>query len=770
MDGSKGAFHQTYRLLIPIAGTAALFVGFLLSPPEEFHFSLFIFLAASFALIFYTPLHLLNSRFYLSNILVMVSSLLIGIRMTSLVFLTGLVGGVLLEWFVPRAGPSKRPVRTLAWEAGYLLGVNLIPLVVITLMFGWYRDPGPQFLAGIDAAAIVLNAALVFGLFHGVLFWAGSRLTQQPSYLNLRWDSLALILLEVLPALLSFQLIIAFPVLDQNALVVLGILTILLSILLNYLSTPRLELERRLHELSAFREVSKTLPSETDLEKMLSVLYQQTKDILGVENFYIALFDSEKEEIWYPLAVKDGVRQLWPRRKILDRLTDRVILEGRPILIPNHGEEELQRIGLPAGEDAPSAWVGVPLQAGDYTTGCLAAFSTALQASFSENDLHLLSILAGLASPAVEIALHNALLTRDFLVGRDRLTTVLNSVQDGILLLDPDGRIQLANERIQELTALDQSDFIGKKFADLPQNALRVLGYPTDDAELPNLHPFSEKPVKLSFKIEGVSPERCIDRMVFPVQSQDGQVIGWVLTVRDVTEEVANREAQELINETLVHDLRAPVSSVISALEMIQDAHASGDPTGLIAPTLQIAQRIAQRVLGMVVTLLEIARLQSGKFMLDLTTVEMHSLVDGVFAEFSGPARENSIKLINEIPTDLPAIEVDRGKILRLLNNLIDNALKFSEAGGEVRITAGYLDEDQLAFRVSDTGPGIPEEYRTKIFERFTQVPGQTGRRKGSGLGLTYCKLALEAHHGQIWVEPKPGGGSVFVFTLPVKQ
>jgi len=770
MDARKGAYHQTYLLLISIAGAAAFFVGAFQVPTGDFDLLLSIFLVAAFTFIYYSPLHLLNNRFYLSNTLVIGCSLLIGIQLTSLVFLAGLIGGALLDWFIPRARAHTRTIRRVVWEAGNLLGINLIPMVVIMVIFGLDRDLGSRFLAGSDAASTVLNMALIFGLLHGGLFWAGSRLSQQSSFMNLRWDTMALILIEMLPALLSIQLIVAYPVLNANALIASATLTILLAILLNYLSTPRLELERRLHELSAFREISEALPSEADLERMLSVIYQQVREILGVENFYVALFDPDKQEIWYPLAVKAGVRQNWSRRQILERLTDRVILNSTPILIRDHGREELHRIGLPAGEDSPLAWIGVPLKAGDHTTGCLAAFSTSPQTTFSENDLYLLSILAGLASPAVEIALHNALLTREFLVGRDRITTVLNSVQDGILLFDLDGRILLANERIQALTGHFQSDFIGKQLADLPENVRQVLGYSAESDGHSSYFLFSQETRKLSFKVDGVIPERHVDLMVFPVLSQDSQVIGWVLTVRDITEEVANREAQELIGETLVHDLRAPISSVISALEMIQEAHASGDPTDLIAPSLQIAQRIAKRVLGMVETLLEIARLQSGKFVLDLTPVEMRSLVDGSIAEFSVPAREYGIRLANDVPPDLPVVEIDRGKILRVLNNLIDNALKFTDEGGEVRISAEYLSEDQLAFRVSDTGPGIPEEYRVKIFERFSQIPGQTGRRKGSGLGLTYCKLALEAHKGRIWVEPREGGGSVFVFSLPIKQ
>jgi signal transduction histidine kinase len=85
-------------------------------------------------------------------------------------------------------------------------------------------------------------------------------------------------------------------------------------------------------------------------------------------------------------------------------------------------------------------------------------------------------------------------------------------------------------------------------------------------------------------------------------------------------------------------------------------------------------------------------------------------------------------------------------------------------------VEAGLHGKELVAVRVTDTGPGIPEGYREKVFERFTQVPGLRGRRRGSGLGLTYCRLAVEAHGGKIWFEPGPGGGSRFVFTLPVAE
>jgi signal transduction histidine kinase len=118
----------------------------------------------------------------------------------------------------------------------------------------------------------------------------------------------------------------------------------------------------------------------------------------------------------------------------------------------------------------------------------------------------------------------------------------------------------------------------------------------------------------------------------------------------------------------------------------------------------------------------------------------------------------------------MPAVRADLAKTTRVLTNLVDNALKFTPSGGQVILTAACLGDRQVSVQVCDTGPGIPEEYREKIFERFSQVPGLVGRRRGSGLGLTFCRLALDAQGGKIWVEPRPGGGSVFVFTLPTAQ
>jgi len=121
------------------------------------------------------------------------------------------------------------------------------------------------------------------------------------------------------------------------------------------------------------------------------------------------------------------------------------------------------------------------------------------------------------------------------------------------------------------------------------------------------------------------------------------------------------------------------------------------------------------------------------------------------------------------VSESVPAALIDVSKIERVLLNLVDNALKFTPEDGHVQIRAGLWDgaPGMLLVEVADDGPGIPDDYKKRIFNQFQQVDGSYGRRRGTGLGLTFCKLTVEAHGGHIWIEDNPGGGSIFCFTLP---
>lgn len=760
-----------FDIIVLILSIASLIVSTLLSPPTMENVFPLVTLGLFILLLEFFPLDLLNYRYSIVHIVIFSGGVLYGTGVASWAAICGIVIAIGIQLILPRQIKSNFSSINPSVKIGLFdSALNLTPLVLAFSIFG-VATGIRSIEIGIDQNWLaILGTGLLFGTLHGSFYLFGSRFLSSQKTPRADWDVLALISIEILPVFLGFTTLLMYSLIGDRVLFILGVFTFALVLLIHYLSEPRRNLERRLEELSALGNISKALRDDIDLKKLLSAIQIQVTNLLNVNNFYVALLDPVDNQLWYPLAVKNGERQNWPRRPLTDRLTDRVILERKSIILPHHAAQRLPEIGLPAGEDAPYAWIGVPLIASEQSIGCLALFSLSTDIEFTQDDLNLLSILSGQTSVAIEIALHNALLSSDITIGRDRLTTILNSVRDGLLLIDTDGRITLINEAVSVLTGFPQSEYIGQSIAELPLEIMETIGYTSLEAsEL--LSDLQQDGVpsypNQTYSLGKQSKELYIERSIIPVQSGDKKPAGLIILLRDITDEYQIKQTQDLISETLVHDLRSPLSSTISALDVIHDAVANGDPAGIVEPSIQIAQRSSRRMLGMVESILEITRMESGKIELTPSVVDLHTLLEHSISEFMVIAREFEVTICNNSPAELPLVEIDKNMIHRVLNNLLDNALKYSPQHGEVTINSGIDEEGQMIVMVIDEGPGIPDDYKNKVFERFVQIPGSGSRKRGSGLGLTYCRLAVEAHGGEIWVEDAPGSGSIFNFTLP---
>lgn len=223
------------------------------------------------------------------------------------------------------------------------------------------------------------------------------------------------------------------------------------------------------------------------------------------------------------------------------------------------------------------------------------------------------------------------------------------------------------------------------------------------------------------------------------------------------------RETSDLI----VHDLRNPLSTIYGALHMLEVVL----PEDVLADNreiLDLAMHASERMQRLVDSLLDVSKLETGEMLITLAPTHIKPLLEDAVRRQSIPAQTHNVAIHTDIPDDLPPVLLDRDPIERVLANLLDNALKYTPAG-ETIVVAAEQDGVKLVISVIDAGPGIPPEDRERIFERFAQVSGSQARRRGFGLGLTFCQLTVEAHDGTIWVEPGPGGvGSRFAFTLPV--
>ena len=549
------------------------------------------------------------------------------------------------------------------------------------------------------------------------------------------------------------------------------------------------ETQRRLREQSTLYLVSANLAGKLDLESVLHTVQRAMEAALEKSITGIYLWD-EIDQVYtlQPISflAEQGLPINWKEypSNLVDTAPTRPINQHLPSEITESSLKEIadallspELLQFAPNDESPEALLKgcagcgllvFPLIANQQRLGMIVTHT--FDDSLPQQDEELQLLRAIVAQGAISI--QNALLFSDVTHGRDRLAAVLDSVREGILMIEAAGRIMIANESIRDTTGLQPGELTGKRLVELPEHTLRLFGYSRQDAKIltTNLEDgrVPTEP-KTTLKITEIKPERVLERTSLPVWGQGGRAIGCMIVLRDVTEEHQIAEARELITETLVHDLRSPLSAVLGSLDVMEESTTSDQENNtIISQALHVARRSARRVLGMVESMLDISRMQSGDMEINQTETDLHAQVSALLTDFIPQANEYGIILRNEIPTDLPPVLVDQSKLIRVLTNLLDNALKFTPSGGQVNLSTEIYSENIVAVSVSDTGPGIPDGYREKIFERFSQIPGQSGRRRGSGLGLTFCRLAVEAHGGQIWAESRAEGGSVFTLTLPL--
>jgi signal transduction histidine kinase len=219
----------------------------------------------------------------------------------------------------------------------------------------------------------------------------------------------------------------------------------------------------------------------------------------------------------------------------------------------------------------------------------------------------------------------------------------------------------------------------------------------------------------------------------------------------------------------IYHDLRSPLANVVSGLDVLQMMlPADEDPT--IRSVLDIAMRSTERVQRLANSLLETSRMEAGQKIGNPEPSAVIDLIQAALDAVAPSAQAKEIKLEAAVVKGLPKVMADPEMIRRVLINLIENALKYSSESQKI-VVAAKRNGEMIELSVQDQGRGIPKSEQERIFEKFARVQmGATGNTKGLGLGLAYCKLAVEGHGGKIWVESELGKGSRFIFTLPAAR
>ena len=511
--------------------------------------------------------------------------------------------------------------------------------------------------------------------------------------------------------------------------------------------------------LELLYNISRELTSSLNLHNVLSrVLFLFTKNV-GAERGSLIVLDEEQNPVEGAIVL-DGQLDSNKAEQLqatLDQgLAGWVVQNKEPVLIANTAEDNrwLHRPDDEANRTGPKSAICIPLLVQNELVGVLTLVHPEIN-FFSEEKMTLLQTIGGQAG----IAIYNARLYNSLQATNRRYYQLFEDSLTPIIITDRQGHILEANRlAIQflgdSLNNLEQHNILELHWADVD-----ALGDDCKNVQQENTITYESQ----LYPMDGDSIP--IEMHVRQVNIAGHENLQWI--VEDITQRKKLETLRNDLTAMIYHDLRSPLSNIISSLEMLP-AIAPDEFNPILGPVLSIAKRSTERMQRMIRSLLDINRLETGQSITDPAPVLPWELLLEAASTVEPIAEHKNQTIQVEVEKDLPQIRVDADMIKRVLINLLENASKFSPVKENILAGAEMKTPDCICFYVQDSGPGIPKDVQKEIFNKFTSY-ASPDLPKGIGLGLAFCKLAVQAHGGKIWVESEPEQGSRFFCQIPTE-
>ena len=338
-----------------------------------------------------------------------------------------------------------------------------------------------------------------------------------------------------------------------------------------------------------------------------------------------------------------------------------------------------------------------------------------------------------------------------------RLHSILSYMTDGVLATNRRGKITMINDMAKKQLGVQKEEVLNKSILEL----LKI----EDEYELRDL--ITQVP-ELMIDSQDANGEYLSLRVRFAlVRRESGFISGLVAVLHDTTEQEKEERERRLFVSNVSHELRTPLTSVKSYLEAL-DEGALSEP---VAPDfIKVSLDETNRMMRMVTDLLHLSRIDNATSHLDVELINFTAFITFIlnrFDQIRGQDEEKKYELVRDYPITSVWIEIDTDKMTQVIDNILNNAIKYSPDGGKITVTMKTTD-DQMILSISDQGLGIPKQDLPRIFDRFYRVDRARSRAQGgTGLGLAIAKEIIKQHDGFIWAKSEYGKGSTFTIVLP---
>ncbi|MEE9600030.1 MAG: ATP-binding protein, partial [Anaerolineales bacterium] len=519
------------------------------------------------------------------------------------------------------------------------------------------------------------------------------------------------------------------------------------------------ESQRQARVMTALANSATAMSSTLRLETVLQNILEEIRAALQVEAVTLSLMEREGLHLEYKAARHDTIdlqsSLVGKRIRIGQGFAGFVAETGLGEIVQNPSEDKrFSHTNAIYPEISPFAIVAAPIFLHGRVLGVLEAINP--YSSYFESDA--LQVLSGIGSLA-GFSIQNAQLYEDLKITNRRYHDLFENTIDPIIITDLNGKITECNIRTTKTSNYSSEDLNSMTINEIHEVNWDVVG----DGYSKLLEDTSSSYEScLTTKNDVEIP---IQVNVHQIQMADQCRLEWIL--RDISERKKLDQLREDLTSMIFHDLRSPLSNVISSLDVIQASlPGSNDPE--IHSLFDIAKRSTERILRLTKSLLDINRLESGQPITKKELINPGELINFAKKALITQANAKKQDVTINIAPDISQITADRDMLERVLINIYQNAIKFTPTEG--RIEFGAAEENNVTrFWVMDSGSGVDPDYIDKIFDKYTRAHPDE-RIKGLGLGLAFCRLAIEGHGGKIWVENLPDGGAGFSFTIPITE
>ncbi len=537
------------------------------------------------------------------------------------------------------------------------------------------------------------------------------------------------------------------------------------------------EMQRRMYEVSILKELGERIGYSLNVQKIVDVITGSLRRLLPYSTVSYMLFTEEGRVIFH-CVLEESVN-----KQFVDEVRIRMIagfgaLVSKEIKAEQIDESISGTITDESNKNTVKSFFNIPVVINNQPVGLL-NISSVKEGLYKEDEITILYTIMNQASTAVS-KLENILAQE-----KGKLNSMVESMADGVFMVDTRNRLLVINPAAKEVL----------KITKVQPSMFDVLDSLASKIDLRTKIEESLKFDKLNIIEQLMINDKVIRVLISPVKDAENKGLGAVVLFHDITKEKAIEKMREDFTSMMVHELRSPLTGIRSIANLLKEDKIKNEQKKY-QEFIELIVTNSASMLDLVNDLLDVAKLEAGKFQILKKETDIKHVIDQRIQSFTSLAAENKLTLDSKLDDKLPLAQVDENKIGQVLNNFLSNAIKFTPSGkitlsaftlkpGEdivAKITSlGMLwpgiktipkfDQENLIIAVSDTGMGIAAEEQTKLFNKFMQLQTTAMSEKhGTGLGLVISKGIVEAHGGTIGLLSEIGKGTTFYFSIPLNS